>query len=63
VDGDGVAELVYVASVQNAAQDQREQGVALWVLENDGTRTPGWEVPLFEFPAPRPALLLRQSFG
>jgi hypothetical protein len=46
VDGDGVAELVYVASVQNAAQDQREQGVALWVLENDGTRTPGWEVPL-----------------
>lgn len=46
VDGDGVGELVYVASVQNAAQDNREQGVALWVLENDGTRPPGWEVPL-----------------
>lgn len=46
VDGDGVAELVYLASVQNAAQDSREQGVALWVLENDGTRAAGWEVPL-----------------
>lgn len=46
VDGDGVGELVYLASVQNAAQDDREQGVALWVLENDGTRPAGWEVPL-----------------
>jgi hypothetical protein len=46
IDGDGIAELVYLASVQNAAQDDREQGVALWVLENDGTRTAGWEVPL-----------------
>ena len=46
IDGDGVAELVFVASVQNAAQDNREQGVALWALENDGTRPAGWEVPL-----------------
>lgn len=46
IDGDGVGELVYLASVQNTAQDQRELGVALWVLENDGTRTAGWEVPL-----------------
>lgn len=46
IDRDGVAELVYVASVQNAAQDDREQGVALWALENDGTRPAGWETPV-----------------
>lgn len=46
IDGDGVGELVFVASVQNAAQDDREQGVALWALENDGTRPAGWEIPL-----------------
>ena len=46
VNEDGVAELVYVASVQNAAQDEREQGVALWVLNNDGTRPDGWVEPL-----------------
>jgi FG-GAP-like repeat len=46
IDGDGVGELVYLASVQNASQDDREQGVALWVLENDGTRPAGWEEPL-----------------
>ncbi len=46
VDGDGVAELVYAASVQNAAQTERELGVALWVLENDGTRPAAWATPL-----------------
>jgi hypothetical protein len=46
IDGDGVGELVFIASVQNAAQNQRELGVALWVLENDGSRTAGWETPL-----------------
>jgi len=46
IDGDGVAELVYVSSVQNAAQDNREQGVALWVLKNDGTRPTNWMEPL-----------------
>jgi hypothetical protein len=46
LDGDGQNELVYVASVQNAAQDQRELGVALWALENDGTRLAGWDEPL-----------------
>jgi len=46
IDGDGINELIFVASVQNAAQDNREQGVALWALENDGTRPAGWEVPL-----------------
>lgn len=46
IDGDGVGELVFVASVQNASQTDREQGVALWAMENDGTRPTGWEVPL-----------------
>ncbi|MBX3127942.1 MAG: VCBS repeat-containing protein [Polyangiaceae bacterium] len=46
LDGDGSGELVYLASVQNAAQDQREQGVALWAMRHDGTRPPGWETPL-----------------
>lgn len=46
LDGDGQAELVYVASVQNAAQDQRELGVALWVLEHDGSRPGAWAEPL-----------------
>ena len=34
-----------LASVQNAAQTDRERGVALWVLENDGTRPDGWQTP------------------
>lgn len=46
IDGDGMGELVYLASVQNASQSNREQGVALWVMENDGTRPAGWEEPL-----------------
>lgn len=46
LDGDGSVELVYVASVQNASQTQRELGVALWALHHDGTRAPGWEQPL-----------------
>jgi hypothetical protein len=46
LDGDGIGELVYVASVQNAAQDQRELGVALWVLKSDGTRPAAWTEPL-----------------
>lgn len=45
VDRDGIGELVYVASVQNAAQDDRERGVALWVMRHDGTRPAGWEEP------------------
>lgn len=45
VDGDGTAEVVMLASVQNAAQDRREQGVALWVVRSDASRLPGWETP------------------
>lgn len=46
VDGDGIGELVALASVQNAAQTNREQGVALWVLNSDGTRPDAWLEPL-----------------
>ena len=45
LDGDGVGELIFVASVQNAAQDDREQGVALWVMNHDGTRPTAWADP------------------
>jgi hypothetical protein len=40
-----VGDLVVLGSVQNAAQTDRERGVALWVVHNDGTRPPGWETP------------------
>jgi outer membrane protein assembly factor BamB len=45
VDGDGTPEIVLLASVQNAAQSQRELGVALWVLRSDASRIAGWETP------------------
>ncbi len=45
VDGDGVPELAILGSVQNAAQTDRERGVALWLLRPDGSRPPAWEQP------------------
>ncbi len=45
IDGDGDNELVVLGSVQNAAQSDRERGVALWVLERDGTRPANWTTP------------------
>jgi len=45
VDGDGSNEVIMLASVQNAAQSDREQGVALWVVRPDASRLPGWEEP------------------
>ncbi len=45
IDGDGLAELVILGSVQNAAQSDRLRGVALWVLESDGSRPAGWTTP------------------
>ena len=45
VDGDGTNELVMLGSVQNAAQDDRERGVALWVVRHDGTRPDAWLTP------------------
>jgi hypothetical protein len=45
VDDDGLAELVVLASVQNAAQSDRERGVALWAINPDGTRPADWLEP------------------
>lgn len=44
-DGDGTYELIVLASVQNASQDDRFRGVALWVLNEDGTRPGAWVEP------------------
>lgn len=45
LDGDGTGELIALGSIQNAAQDEREHGVGLFVARADGTRPPGWETP------------------
>lgn len=45
VDGDGAYDVVMLASVQNAAQTDRELGVALWVEHPDASRLSGWETP------------------
>jgi hypothetical protein len=45
LDGDGQGEIIVLGSVQNAAQDDRERGVALWVVEHDGTRPAAWVAP------------------
>ena len=42
LDRDGMAEIVVLGSVQNAAQTDRYRGVGLWALHNDGTRLAGW---------------------
>ena len=47
IDGDGVPEILLLASVQNAAQTRRELGVALWVMDRDATRHKGWENPFY----------------
>ncbi len=47
MDGDGTNELIVLGSVQNTSQTNRLMGVALWVLENDGSRTAGWEAPFY----------------
>ncbi len=45
LDGDGTAELVLLGSVQNTNQNDRERGVALWVMHHDGTRPGPWVTP------------------
>ncbi|MGZ3424578.1 MAG: FG-GAP repeat domain-containing protein [Polyangiales bacterium] len=45
VDGDGKPEVIMLASVQNASQDDRLKGVGLWVMHPDGSRLAGWETP------------------
>lgn len=45
LDGDGVGELIALGSIQNAAQDDRERGVGLFVARNDGERPADWLAP------------------
>ncbi|MBL8679707.1 MAG: VCBS repeat-containing protein [Myxococcales bacterium] len=45
IDGDGRNELVFVGSVQNAAQSDRLRGVALWVVNSDASRPALWSTP------------------
>ncbi len=45
LDGDGQGELIALGSIQNAAQDDRERGVGLFVLHPDGTRPQDWVAP------------------
>ena len=46
LDGDGTYEVLLLASVQNAAQDDREQGVALWAVGHDASRHADWPLPV-----------------
>jgi hypothetical protein len=45
LDGDGVGELIALGSVQNAAQNDRERGVGLFVTTKDGSRPDAWRSP------------------
>lgn len=45
VFGNGQNKLVMLSSVQNVSQDDRERGVALWVVNPDGTRPDTWIEP------------------
>ncbi len=47
LNGDGKVEILMLGSVQNAAQDQRKLGVALWAMKSDATRLEGWEEPFY----------------
>lgn len=55
LDGDGTPEVLMLGSVQNAAQTDRERGVALWVVGPDAARRPGFETP-FHAPGYRAGL-------
>lgn len=45
LDGDEQPDLIVLGSVQDAAQTNREQGVALWALHPDGSRLTNWVAP------------------
>jgi hypothetical protein len=45
LDGDGTPEVLMLGSVQNAAQTERERGVALWVVGHDVSRPAAWVTP------------------
>src|SRR5690606_29428817 len=46
LDEDRTPELIMLGSVQNAAQNDRLKGVALWVVRPDVTRLPGFDPPV-----------------
>ncbi|PCC70736.1 hypothetical protein SAMN02745121_02796 [Nannocystis exedens] len=46
IDGDGQREVIMLASVQNAAQTDREKGVAVWVVGPDASRRAGFDPPV-----------------
>lgn len=48
IDGDGSYEVILLASVQNASQTDRLQGVAVWVVRHDASRIAGFETPYHE---------------
>lgn len=50
LNGDGRYEIVMVSSVQSASQEDRKRGVALWAVQSDASRYPGWDAP-FHVPA------------
>jgi len=45
LDGDGIGDLIALGSIQNAAQNDRERGVGLFVARDDGTRLDAWLAP------------------
>lgn len=45
LDGDGQREVILLASVQNAAQSDRERGVAVWVVGRDAARHANFTTP------------------
>lgn len=45
LDGDGLPEIILLGSVQNASQDDREKGVAVWVMHRDASRHEKWQKP------------------
>jgi len=46
LDGDGNYDVIVLGSVQNAAQTNREQGVALYAVRPDASRLPGFTAPV-----------------
>ncbi len=46
LDQDGSYEIILLASVQNGAQSDRKQGVALWAEKHDASRLAGFEEPV-----------------
>ncbi|RLB49578.1 MAG: VCBS repeat-containing protein, partial [Deltaproteobacteria bacterium] len=46
LDGDDQYDVIMIASVQNASQDDRLKGVALWAIHGDASRLAHFETPI-----------------